>query len=162
MDFGTISSFITNIPVDWFILGGLAAFFSFDALRSGPGRVSALALAFPLTMVITSVLPKAFLLGSMTSQFSTPFLQGMLFLALLAAFYLLVRRMDASYGGEGQPLQALLTGCAGVAVFAVVWLQVPGLTGVWDFGTSVESVFAGAYSFWWLLGSYTTLAFIRS
>lgn len=158
----TIRTFATNIPVDWMILGGLAVLSTFDVLRSGPGRMSALALALPIAVMVSAVLPNAFLLGNMVSEFSTPFLQGMLFLALLAALYLLVRRMDASYGGEGQPLQALLAGCATTAILITIWLQVPALGAVWDLGTDIKMIFGNIYSFWWLLGSYTTLAFVRS
>jgi len=87
----------------------------------------------------------------------------MVFLIFSAALYLLVRRMDSPYRGEyGQPLQALLAGCAGAAILLVVWFHVPALASLWQFGGDVTAVFSGPYAFWWLLGSYATLAFIRS
>ena len=162
MDFDAISAFVKSIPVDWMILGGIAVLFSFDVLRSGTERVIALALALPASVLLLTAIPEAAFLGSAVSQFSTQFLQGMLFLILFVGTYILLRRIGPSYGGEGQPLQALCAGCAGVAILVVVWLEIPALAAVWQLGETVQAVFGGQYAFWWLLGSYATLAFVRS
>ena len=161
MDIDAMTSFASTIPIDWIILGALAILFSIDALRAGPAKISALALALPSAMLISGLLPGAAFLGSIVSQFSTPFLQGALFLAIAAGLYILVRRMDASYGGEGQPFQALLAGCAGTAILMVVWLQIPALTALWAFGSDIVGVFGTTYAFWWLIGSYAALAAVR-
>jgi hypothetical protein len=162
MDWNTIVAFVQSIPIDWIVLGGLVVLFSFDALRNGAGRVQALCLALPCAMLLFSIIPSAAFIGDFIPQFSTPLLQAVLFFILATGFFLLVRRMDGGRGGGyGQPLQAVLAGIAGVAVLTVVWIQVPMLDAVWHLGDDLRLVFGGMYAFWWLISSYTALAFIR-
>lgn len=164
MDLDTLSGFASSIPIDWFIIGAFVALFAIDILRSGAGRVSAVALALPATLFLMILVVQAVPLRDYVDQFSTPFLQAMLFLALFTGLYLLVRRIDSSsYADDhGQPMQALLGGCAGAAVLLVVWLELPALQTLWQFGGNVQAVFGEAYRFWWFLGGYAILAFIRS
>lgn len=163
MNVDAVISFAENIPVDWMLIGAFMVFSAFDVLRNGVGRLSALSLALPASLLVVSFFPQAAFLGSLTGQLATPLLEAIIFLVFCTALYLLVRRMDSSYGsGYGQPLQALLAGCAGAAILIVVWLHVPALASLWQFGSDVTALFGGSYSFWWLIGSYATLAFIRS
>ena len=163
MNVDVVIGFMESIPVDWMLIGAFMVFSAFDVLRNGVGRLSALSLAVPASLLVVSFFPQAVFLGSFAEQLATPLLQAMVFLIFSAALYLLVRRMDSPYRGEyGQPLQALLAGCAGAAILLVVWFHVPALASLWQFGGDVTAVFSGPYAFWWLLGSYATLAFIRS
>ena len=163
MDWETITAFARNIPIDWLLIGGFAASAALDTIRSGAGRVMALSLALPAAMLLASVFGVAAYLGILAEQMATPLLEAMLFLILFAALYLLIRRMDPSSGsGFGQSLHGVFAGCAATSILLVVWLQVPGLEAVWAFGPHVTALFSGPYAFWWLVGSYATLAFIRS
>lgn len=158
-----IIEFATSIPLDWIIIGALTLLFAFDVMRNGAGRVCAIALAFPIAMLLTSMLPKSFFVGGFAEELSAPPLGAIVFLILFAAFYLLIRRIDFAYTGEtGRPLQSVLTGFAGVAILVVIWLEVPALATLWQFGGDVQAVFNEAYRFWWLVGSYATLAFARN
>ena len=76
--------------------------------------------------------------------------------------YILVGSIGISYGSEsGRPLQAALGGIAAAAIIIVVWMGMPVLNDLWNFGTQVQSIFGEAYRFWWLIGSYAALAFVR-
>lgn len=163
MDFGSIGGFATNIPVDWFIIGACALIFAFDTWRNGSSRVCAIALALPISMLLMSMLPNAFFIGGLAGELTSPALGAMVFFIFFAALYLLMRRINSVYGGEtGHPLHALISGLAGAAILVVIWLEVPALSGLWQFDGSTAAIFGEAYRFWWLLGSYATLAFVRS
>ncbi len=163
MDFGSIGGVATNIPVDWFIIAAFTLIFAFDAWKSGSSRVCAIALALPVAMLLMSMLSEAFIVGSFAQELTTPVLGVVLFFILFAATYLLMRRIDYAYGGEtGRPLQAVITGFACAAILVVIWLEVPALSALWQFGSSVTTIFGEAYRFWWILASYATLAFVRN
>lgn len=121
-----------------------------------------LALALPAALLLSSLIPHAAFVGSISAQFSTPTLQSVLFLILAAVMYLAVHRIGLSFGTEsGAPIQALLAGIAGAAIIAVVWFQVPAFDSIWHFGTQVQQIFGQAYRFWWLTGAYIALAAVR-
>ena len=162
MDTAVLTAFAASVPLVWIILGALLILIAFDVLRNGASRACAVALALPGAVLLKSLLPSAFLIGDLTAELSTSVLDGVLFLILFASLYLLVRRMDRSYVGEGgQAIQALLCGAATVAILVVIWLQVPALVGLWQFGPGVAAIFGIEYAFWWLFGSYAVLAFLR-
>lgn len=162
MDIDVLRTFAASVPMDWIFLGGATILIAFDVLRNGASRAAALAIALPGAVLLKILLPSAFLLGSLSADPSGTVADGLLFLALVVALYLLVRRMDRSYAGDGgQAIQALLCGAATVAIFAVLWLQVPALAALWQFGPDVSMIFGAQYAFWWLIGSYAVLAFLR-
>ena len=162
MSIESVLGIFTNIPVDWAILAVFAIFAAFDVVRSGAQRVSMLALALPATVFLIAALSSDAILGPISKQFSTPVLQAVLFAIILVVMYVLAGRLGISYGGEsGQPLQALLAGLAVTAILVCIWIGTPALQAVWHFGTQVQGVFGESYRFWWILGGYGALAFIR-
>src|SRR3989344_5979562 len=163
MNLEAVTSLFAHFPTDWIIIVVLSIFIAFDALRSGLGRVTALALSLPATLFLAGSLSQARILSGVAGQFSTPLLKAVLFGIVFAAAYLLVRRMAPSYAtGSGEVIQALLAGVAGTITLVIVWLQVPELQAVWHFGSQVQAVFGEAYRFWWIALSYLVLAFVRS
>lgn len=163
MDFEALKSAFVALPIDWVIIAVFAIIASFDAMRKGPGRISALALALPVALLLTSAFPRAAFLEQIATQASTPLLSAVVFLIFAVALFFLLRRMDTSYGIEyGQPLQSVLAGCAATAILVVVWLEVPALQSLWQFGDDVQKIFGEGYRFWWLISSYASLAFVRN
>lgn len=163
MDFDAIIATLSALPIDWVIIAGFAILASFDVMRAGPGRISALALALPVALLLTSTFPRAAFLEQVAIQAATSLLSGIVFLIFAVALFFLLRRMDTSYGIEyGQPMQSVLAGCAATAILVVVWLEVPALQSLWQFGSDVQTIFGEGYRFWWLIGSYASLAFVRS
>src|SRR3989344_4501624 len=162
MDFDVLRTFVASAPMDWIILGALLILIAFDVLRNAASRACAVALALPGAVLLKSDILTPFVILELTAELSTSVLDGVLFLILFASLYLWVRRMDRSYAGEGgQAIQALLCGAATVAILVVIWLQVPALAGLWQFGPGVAVIFGLEYAFWWLFGSYAVLAFLR-
>ena len=163
MDATALSSVFANWPTNWIILGFIAVVIAAECLRAGTNRAVSLAHALPLAFLILSALPSAALLGGVLEKAQTPMVQAIILLVLVALAYILTYRILGFYSdSSGQPLQSLLTGVATTAILVVLWLQVPGLTSLWHFGDQVQAVFGEAYRFWWLLGSYITLAAVRS
>ena len=163
MDATALSSVFANWPTNWIILGFIAVVIAAECLRAGTNRVVSLALALPLAFLILSALPSAAFLGGILEKAQTQMIQAIILLALVILAYILTYRILGFYSdSSGQPLQSLLTGVATTAILVVLWLQVPGLTSLWHFGDQVQAVFGEAYRFWWLLGSYITLAAVRS
>jgi len=160
--FDTVISFFTQLPADWIVLGAFVIIAALDVMRSGAKRVCTLALALPAAALVFSVLQNAAIIGDISRQFSSPVLQGVLFAIVFVVMYILVGSIGISYGSEsGRPLQAALGGIAAAAIIIVIWMGTPVLNDLWNFGTQVQLIFGEAYRFWWLIGSYATLAFVR-
>ena len=163
MNFDPVASLYNAVPTDWMILGAFAIFAAFDCLRSGARRACTLALALPIALLLFSASGKAAFLGGITEQFSTPILEAVLLGILVVVSYVLIGRIGLSWGGEsGQTIQAALGGVALTAILTTFWLATPALDALWRFGPDAQAVFGEAYRFWWLLGSYAVLAFVRN
>ena len=163
MNFGSILAAVTSGPTDWFIIGAVLVIVIIDALRSGANRASALAFAFPMTLVLVGTIPHAFLIGGLSQHLSTPLLQMALFVVLLVIVFLLsLRILFFLDGGTGSPLVALIASVAAVAIILTIWLQVPALEVIYKFGPQVRTIFGEAYRFWWMLGALLGLAAVRS
>jgi hypothetical protein len=161
MNLSSVSSLAAHWPTDWIIVSALVILIAFDAYRSGSGRATALALALPLTLVLTNTLPAAFLLGSVTEQFSAPSAQAVIFGVVFIALFLMLYRIVYSFSGGGEIGPAFLCGMSATAVVMAVWLQVPGLQSLYHFGPQVESIFGELYRFWWFVAAYFMLAMAR-
>ncbi len=160
--FDAVMGFFARLPADWIVIGVFIVIVALDFLRGGAKRACSLALALPAAVFVFAALQSAVLIGDISRQFSTPALQSLLFAIVVIIMYILVNKISVSYGGEsGKPVQAALAGIAVAAITIIVWTQTPALSNLWNFGTQVQSVFGEAYRFWWLIGSYATLAFVR-
>ncbi len=151
-----------HIPIDYLLIAGCFVVVAFDTFRSGAGRACALALSFPVSAILLTTLPSAAFVGAITAKLSTPVLQAVLFAVVFAIAYVLVHRIGVFYGNEaGRPLLAILAGLAGTAIVLAFWIHTPALQAVWQFSAAIHALFADSYRFWWLLGSYAALAFVR-
>lgn len=159
MDFASI---LAQWPIDWILIGAFAAFVALDGVRSGPSRATALMLGLPAALLLIDKLPDAIFLGPVAAQFTTPLAQAGLFAIVTAVLYFVIHRVIFTFSNNLPPLQALIAGLAAAIVLVVIWLQVPGLEAVWDFGDQVRAVFGEAYRFWWLAAAYIALAAVRS
>lgn len=163
MNLDSITSFFVSIPVDWMIIGGFALLAALDCVRSGARRVSQLSLAFPLSALLMQSLPGVYILGDIASQFSTPLMQALILGILFVALYLFLGRIGLSWGGEaGQPIQAALAGVAATGIVVTMWVATPSLQSLWQFGPQVQEVFGETYRFFWLIGAFAALAFVRN
>lgn len=163
MNLDSLISLYNAVPTDWMIIGAVAIFAAFDTLRSGARRTCTFAFALPVTYVLIGSVPQAVVLGGIAGQFSTPLLQAILFFIILAVIYVTVSRIGLSWGGEaGQTIQAALAGVAGTALLVVFWLQIPALSTLYHFGADVQNIFGESYRFFWIIGSYAALAFVRN
>lgn len=161
MDLQSFSSIVNQWPIDWILIGAFAAFAALDAIRSGPTRATALMLSLPAALLLIDKLPDAIFLGPVAAQFTTPLAQAGLFAVVTVAFFFVIHRVIFTFSNGLAPLQALIAGIAAAIVLVVIWLQVPGLEAVWNFGDQVQAVFGEAYRFWWLAASYIALAAVR-
>ncbi|MBI2612696.1 hypothetical protein HYW59_02695 [Candidatus Kaiserbacteria bacterium] len=163
MNFDSVISAVTNIPIDWMIIGGFALLAALDCVRSGARRVSQLTLAFPLAALLMQSLPQAYLVGDIAKQFSTPLMQALLLGALFVALYIFIGRIGLSWGGEeGQTIQAAIAGVAAAGIVVTMWVATPSLMSLWHFGPQVQEIFGETYRFFWLLGAFAAFAYVRS
>ncbi len=163
MEANSVLDFFLALPADWIIISSFALVLLIDALRVGSSRISTLAIAALLSLLIESAVTSAAFLGPVVAQLSTPVLQAAFFGILFVLTYILIRRVFIDYGElHGQPLQAIFAAIAVTIIIVVVWLQVPALDAVWHFGDQVRAVFSEAFRFWWLLVSLAALAFAKA
>ncbi len=145
------------------IIGGFTLLAALDCVRSGARRVSQLSLAFPLAALLMQSLPQAFILGDVADQFSTPLMQALLLGVVFVSLYILIGRIGLSWGGEeGLAIQAAIAGVAASGIVVTMWIATPPLQSLWHFGPQVQEIFGETYRFWWLLGSFAALAYLRS
>ncbi len=148
--------------MDWIFIFAFAVITALDAMRTGPARATALVLSLPASLLVMQQLPQAFFLGGLFAQFTSPLAQLAIFGAIAVLLYIATHRLIFTFSNGIGPIQALMVGFASTAVLLIVWFQVPALDGLWHFGNQVQTVFGEAYRFWWLVGSYITLAAVRS
>lgn len=163
MDIGAVTGIFSGVPYDWLVFGGLTLLIALDSLRSGIGRASSIALSLPVAGVLYELVSKTAYLGSIPVLTASPAAQAGTFAVVALASYLLVRRIALEYieSGVGEPVQALLAGCAATVVIIVVWLHVPVLEPIWQLSDKVHAIFSESYRLIWLLGAYLALAFAR-
>ena len=162
MDLSALSAVATHWPIDWILIGAFAAFAALDGIRSGPTRATSLMLSLPAALLLVANLPDALFIGALVAQFTTPLAQAGVFAIVTAVLFFVIHRSIFAFSNGLAPLQALITGIAATIVLVIVWLQVPGLETVWNFGDQARAVFGEAYRFWWLAGSYIALAIVRN
>jgi len=153
-----------HMSFDWIIIIALIVLVAGESLRSGTNKAIALSLALPLGYVMYGFLQNAaFLQNSLAGEAANPTAQAVIFLGLLIVAFLLVYRCVSFYGASsGGMFGSAVVGISTVIILLVFWLQVPALSTLWKFGPQIQSVFAEAYRFWWLIGAYFVLAAFRS
>ncbi len=161
MNFDALGGMLAQWPIDWILIGAFAAFAALDGIRSGPTRATSLMLSLPAALLLVGNLPNALFIGPLVAQFTTPLAQAGVFAVVTAVLFFVIHRVIFTFSNGLAPLQALIAGIAAAIVLVVIWLQVPGLEAVWDFGDQVRAVFGEAYRFWWLAASYIALAVVR-
>ncbi len=163
MEASSVLDFFLKLPTDWIIIGSFAMIMVVDALRVGSARISTLAIAALISLLVQDAVATAAFFGPVAAQLSTPVLQAVFFGIVYILTYILVRRIFIDYGElHGQPLQAIFAAVAVTALIVVVWLQVPALQAVWAFGDQVRAVFSEAFRFWWILLGLAALAFAKA
>lgn len=155
-----VTSTFSAISLDWLILGGVVLFFAFDALRAGPARVTALAIALPIALLLSESVRNAAYLGNFVSN-SSPAVQTGVFIALTVGLFVALYRI-VDFGADSMhPVQAMLAGSACAVVLTVMLVQLPDTTLPWTFGEVFRAVFGEAYRLYWLVGAYFALAISR-
>ena len=162
MNFDALGGVLAQWPIDWILIGAFAAFAALDAIRSGPTRATSLMLSLPAALLLVGNLPNALFIGPLVAQFTTPLAQAGIFAVVTVTLFFVIHRVIFTFSNGLGPVQALVVGFAATAVLLIVWLQVPGLDGLWHFGDQVQAVFGSAYRFWWLAASYVALAAVRN
>lgn len=161
-DTGFVGSMFSAAPIDWFIIAAIAAVFAFDSLRSGNARATAVALAASTSLFVWLPLVESRFVSSIVALFESSRMQALLFGALFLFMCYTMNRLLGSPIGPRSPLPALLSGLAVAALIVVMWQYVPALQSVWDIDTRIESIFSGAYTFWWIVIAYIALAYARA
>lgn len=163
MDTGSFGNFFSTLPADWIIIGSFAVLMLVDALRVGSARISTIAIAALVAHVVDQSVSSAAFFGPVSAALSTPVLQAVFFSIVFTIIYILIRRIFIDYGElHSQPLQAIFAAIAVTTLVLVVWVQVPALGYIWQFGSQVQSVFGEAFRFWWILIGLAALAFAKA
>ena len=154
---------VSHIPIDWIVIVAFILIVTFDAMRSGSGRASVLALAFPIASFFSNLIAHTYLIGKMLASFTSPLVGEGVFFVLFIISYLLSYRIVYTMGSISRGLLfSFLAGISAAIVAVVMWLQVPALAAVWHFSTQVQTIFGSGFALLWLLLAYLILAFIRS
>ena len=158
----TTSAALAAWPLEWIVIAVIAAFFGLESFYSGSARTSTLAVALPLSLVVVQWLPNTIFLGTIIQQIDAPVPQAALFGIVFIILYMVLYRILFSYGSAGgSMLQSLLCGVAAAAIVMVVWMQAPGLDGLWHFSDPIRLVFGNSFAVFWLVAGYAAVAFAR-
>jgi hypothetical protein len=156
-------SWFAHVPIDWIVIAAFVLLITFDAMRSGSGRASVIAVTFPVAAFLSNLLPHTFLIGNAIKSLTTPLIQGGIFILLFVLIFICMHRIIYNLGGISRGLFfSFLSGISAVIVAVVMWLQVPALNALWHFSTTIQSIFGISYAFFWMIGAYLVLAFVRS
>lgn len=160
MDIPAYIDLFSSISLDWIIFGGCVLFFSFDVLRAGPARITALALALLLAASIVHEVPHTALLQSSVADFSDVLMVGIFIIFAIAFFMALYRMIDIGFESPNL-VQAPIAGTAAAAIVMVVLLQLPESTWPWAVGDGFKAVFEETYRLFWIMGGIISLAIVR-
>lgn len=160
VDFALITNFFSSLPADWIVFGCLIVFFTFDALRAGPSRAMALAIALPLALFIADGVKEATFIGSL-SDTSTAVVGGT-FAVITVALSLAMYRIVDTYSESAGPVRSPLAAIGAAVICAVVFTQLPADFLPWEPSSSFALVFGEAYRLYWFVGSYFLLAASRA
>ncbi len=154
---------LAHIPLGWIVFAIVAFILTIDAMRSGPGRAAVLAITAPASVFLYDLIPHTFVIGSLMTSLPSRFIPAGIFLVIFIIVFILFYRMAISIGGISSGLMlSLLAGLSGTIVSVVMWLQVPALSSIWDFGAPLPAIFGSPYALFWLVISFIALAFARS
>lgn len=160
MDVSAITGYFSLLSADWIILGGLALFLTFDAIRAGSARAIAIAIALPLAFLLSESIPSAAFIGTFIAQ-SVPAVQTGAFIVLtIGLFVAFYRIIDTGYDSP-HVIPAAMAGVGSAIVCVLVLLQLPANTLPWDFGASFSYIFGESYRLFWFVGAYFALAISR-
>lgn len=160
MDISTLTSYVPALSADWIIVGALVLFFTFDALRAGPSRLTALALALPIALLLSESMMTTAYIGTLVAQ-SAPALQTGAFIVLALGLFIALYRIVDSGRDSSNALLALLAGVGATAIVIVVLLQLPAATVPWTFSDSFNTIFGEAYRLFWFIAAYFAIAIAR-
>ncbi len=151
-----------NWPVDWPIIGLIAALLALEAFSSGSVRTSTISISFPLTFLIMQWLPNTFLFSSAMEQLTSKEAQSAVFGLIFIGMYFMIHRMIFSFGSAGGDVpEAVISGVATAIILVIIWIQTPGLKDLWQFHSQVQLVFNETVRVWWLIGAFAALAYTR-
>lgn len=158
-----VANFFSALPTDWIIIGAFAIFAAFDTLRSGARRACTVALAFPVTTFVITLIPQTIILGPVVADAASPYLGTIVFGVVFVVLYVLIGRFDFAWGDDaGMTIQAAIAGVATAAIVVTFWVATPALDALWHFGPQIQEIFAEGYRLWWIIGSYAALSFVRN
>ena len=152
-----------HISIDLIILAVCVILFTIDAMRSGAAHATVLAVAFPVAMLFSNLLPQTYLIGGMLSKLSVAILPTIIAVATLVVAFILINRMMSLLGSYSAGLfYSFLTGLSATIVSVVMWLQTPALQSLWHFGGQIQAIFGSVFALAWLIVAFLILAFVRS
>lgn len=150
------------LSTDWIVFCLLVVVASVDTWRSGSSRAAALAAALPLASILFTLMPQAFILGGIVAK-ASPITNAVIFTVLAVVSFLACYRIVGPFSAdEGSIPRALITGIATTIVVVVFALQIPALHSAWQLSSSFASAFGSSFRWWWIVGSFLVLAYIRT
>lgn len=162
MDFNGAISALSGIPLDWIVIVAFFIIVSADALRAGSRRAATLSLSLPVTAYLFKLVPQTILLGSLSASFKSNIEQVVFFIIIEVVLFVCIHQMFAMYDGYTSLFSAAISGFAATVVVIAVWVQVPILASLWNFGPHVQHIFGNSYSLLWFVFAYFCLAYVGS
>ena len=157
----SVTGTVSGIPTDWLIIASILILFIVFSVVRGTTYATALSLSLPISLLLYQSISKGAFIGGIAAGFSSPIAQSVLFLIIAALLFVLTNQAIASFDTPSSVVSGIAAGLAALIVLVVIWMQIPVLQSLWHFTVQLESVFAGAYAFWWLIAAYVLLAFSR-
>jgi hypothetical protein len=161
MEIPSFASSFAGVPLDALVILGIIAIITLYSSRAGILPAISLSLALPLALSLVPLLASTAFLGAIASSANNETLQAGVFIAAAVIFTMLIQRTVSSFDDTSGFRRALMAGTASAIVLTVVWLRVPALASLWDFGSQVEAIFGAGYALWWLIAAYVVLGFAR-
>lgn len=160
MDIAGLTASLAHLSLEWIALVIVALVGALDGYTSGASRAASASVALILAVALAPIVSGTAFLSSIPS--TIPHLAAIMVAALAVIAYLLVRRMTESYGyGTSSFMSALLGGFGFVAIVVCTWIASPGLSALWAFSPSMQSIFGESVRLYWTIGGLTALAFAR-
>src|SRR5579859_4360250 len=118
MDFHGAYAALSQIPIDWLIIGVFFVIVFADAIRVGSVRAASLALSFPISALMFQMIPQTFFLSTLSDQFPHNIEQALIFAILEVIIFVCLHQMLYSFDAYTSLTSAAV--CALAATVAVL------------------------------------------
>ena len=160
-----ITQSVLSASSDAVVIGGMFAVATAYGLFFGKGRIVSLILALYPTALIFELIPYfKDILGTVSGTSSDVLVKAVIFVIILLPLHFVISHFiftDFSFSRIRKTFEAGILGLSALVLLIAFSYRVIDISELYNFSSGVDTLFASANFFWWLLAPFVALTFLR-